>query len=135
MSNTTTSTIPPPNSPDPVLPQLPNDSSFSDCVREPQQCQQDHPLESVFDSTTEFFKSIVREIFHFSSQSIDGVCAAILHLAQSKELETYYLQRIHRMRGDKGEEIMQDDMGQGRDKLVEIYLNKMLIKNNHIEPY
>jgi hypothetical protein len=40
-------------------------------------------VDCMFDSSTEFCKSIVREMFHFSNQSIDGICAAILHILAS----------------------------------------------------
>lgn len=37
-------------------------------------------VDLVFDSFNELFKSVVREMFHFTQQSIDGVCAALLHI-------------------------------------------------------
>lgn len=38
--------------------------------------------ERIFDSTCEVSKQVVREIFRFGAQSVDGLAASILHIAQ-----------------------------------------------------
>ena len=42
-------------------------------------------IDSFFDSTSEVTKCIVREMFHFSAQAIDGVSASILHVAADEK--------------------------------------------------
>eukprot|EP00347_Sterkiella_histriomuscorum_P015983 403354949 len=98
-------------------------------------------IDTVFDSTAEMSKSIVREMFHFSSQSIDGMCAAILHITQSKEIQSYYQRRKHRFDKNNDKETRQikcsDDIdvknNHERDKLLQIYMNKSLISNTYNE--
>ena len=56
-------------------------------------------LDLLFDSSNHVMKSLVREIFSFQRQAIDGICAAALHVTQSKNFTTYYCKRKRRLVG------------------------------------
>ena len=49
--------------------------------------------DTFFDSSAELAKSFVRELFLMQSKTMDGACAAILHLTQSRKLRDYYTNR------------------------------------------
>lgn len=70
-------------------------------------------------------KSLVREIFSFQRQAIDGICAAALHVTQSKNFTTYYCKRKRRLAGKAEQETSRDgideEAAESRDKFLEIY--------------
>lgn len=47
-------------------------------------------VDTVFDSSNELLKQVVREIFNYSKSAIDGVCAATIHATQSQHFKGYY---------------------------------------------
>jgi hypothetical protein len=53
------------------------------------------------DFAGEYLKSIVRECFHFSNNSIDGTFSGLLHLIQSPSLKNYYKERTSRLSSSK----------------------------------
>eukprot|EP00347_Sterkiella_histriomuscorum_P006181 403353751 len=116
--------------------------SFEDEDEEQQQDPQNerNKVDVIFDSSNEYCKSIVREIFHFSSQIIDGCCAAVLHALQSRYYESYYVTRRQRLMSGsdpnrkKRKTTQQFSISHTpelkRDKLLEIYLSKSLLSQN-----
>ncbi|CDW77487.1 ab-hydrolase associated lipase region containing protein [Stylonychia lemnae] len=96
-------------------------------------------LDVIFDSSNEYCKSFVREIFHISSQTIDGVCAAILHAIQSPHHDSYYVNRRNRLMSsdDRRKRTSQtpDQKSLRKDKLLEIYLSRSLLSQQSFDEY
>lgn len=71
------------------------------------------PLDALFDSSAELTKTLVRELFHFSNQALNGLAAAIVSSnLNAKPRMKKQLSDVHQS-----------------DKLFEIYLNKQFLLN------
>jgi hypothetical protein len=80
-------------------------------------------MEYALDNTCELTKCLVREMFHFSSQVIDGVSASLLHIASDSR-------RVHhhpQVNKERKALHLEADRYIMNDKLLEIYVNKLLL--------
>ena len=68
------------------------DTEFSDDL-----IQRKDFVDKIFDSTNEILKGLVREIFTFNRNAVDGICAAAIHIFQSQHLQGYYRNRKYRL--------------------------------------
>lgn len=90
-------------------------------------------IEQLFDSSNELLKSIVREIFNFQRQAVDGFCAAAIHMLQSQHLKGYYDKRKHRLFKEGQQDRL--PLEEKEDKFVQIYFNENFLNDIEHEKY
>ena len=77
-------------------------------------------IEKALNTTNELTKCLVREMFHFSTQVIDGLSASLLHIASSEDSRSVHChpQARNALHLNTDRHIM-------NDKLLEIYLKSI----------